>query len=129
KTKDPNAMDIGRTRVRAAMTDDEKKQLQKEGRCFRCRGQGHISRFCPQKPAVTAKTASTSDPTPTTATISMTASRPLSNEEQADCYALAGAWVLEVLSHTSIKRRPLLSYCYEIQVIKVWHKVQHYSVM
>jgi Ty3 transposon capsid-like protein/Zinc knuckle len=41
--KDPNAMDIDR------MTVDEHARLMKEGRCFRCKNTGHLSRDCPNK--------------------------------------------------------------------------------
>ncbi|KAI0288500.1 hypothetical protein B0F90DRAFT_1827404 [Multifurca ochricompacta] len=49
--KDPNTMDTSadHTKAHAALTNDEKKNLMKEGRCFHCRAQGHMSRFCPKK--------------------------------------------------------------------------------
>ena len=34
----------------AALTESKRAQLQKEGRCFRCKRQGHISQNCPDKP-------------------------------------------------------------------------------
>ena len=46
--RNPNAMDIGRTRARATMTNEEKQRYQQEGKCFRCGNKGHISRYCPQ---------------------------------------------------------------------------------
>ena len=36
----------GRTRARAALTDDERATLQQEGKCFKCRKKGHMSRDC-----------------------------------------------------------------------------------
>ena len=39
----------GRTRARAALTEEEQATLQKEGRCFNCKKQGHIGRNCPLK--------------------------------------------------------------------------------
>jgi hypothetical protein len=49
--KDPNAMDLtpGRTRARAALTDDEMNKLRQEGKCFKCKRQGHIGRNCPNQ--------------------------------------------------------------------------------
>ena len=49
--KDPNAMDtsLGRSRARAALTEDERSRLMKEGRCFNCKNTGHRSRECPDK--------------------------------------------------------------------------------
>ena len=39
----------GRTRARAALTEEEQVTLRKEGRCFHCKKQGHIGRNCPLK--------------------------------------------------------------------------------
>jgi hypothetical protein len=49
--KDPNAMDLtpGRTRVRAALTDNEMNKLHQEGKCFKCKCQGHIEHNCPNQ--------------------------------------------------------------------------------
>jgi hypothetical protein len=49
--KDPNAMDLtpGCTCARAALTDDELSRLRQEGKCFRCKRQGHIGRNCPNQ--------------------------------------------------------------------------------
>jgi hypothetical protein len=41
--KDPNAMQVD------AMTVDKRTKLMKEGRCFTCEDQGHISKDCPKK--------------------------------------------------------------------------------
>jgi Zinc knuckle len=43
KKKDPNAMDID------CMTIEEWTRLMKEGKCFRCKLFGHLSRDCPTK--------------------------------------------------------------------------------
>ena len=49
--KDPNAMDTsaGHTCAWAAMTEDERNRLMKEGKCFNCKNTGHQSRECPDK--------------------------------------------------------------------------------
>jgi hypothetical protein len=49
--KDPNAMDLtpGRTLARAALTDDEMNRLLQEGKCFKCKRQGHIGCNCPNQ--------------------------------------------------------------------------------
>jgi hypothetical protein len=43
KERDPNAMDID------AMSFDERKKLMQDGKCFRCKRPGHISKDCPLK--------------------------------------------------------------------------------
>ena len=49
--KNSNAMDLtpGCTRARAALTDDERATLRQEGKCFKCRKKGHMSRDCPDR--------------------------------------------------------------------------------
>ena len=56
--KGDDAMDTTLGRVKAHTTttcpplnDKEREKLQKEGRCFQCRKQGHLSRYCPEKPS------------------------------------------------------------------------------
>jgi hypothetical protein len=46
--KPSNTMDTSAGRANA-LAADEKEKLSKEGRCFRCKKQGHISRNCPDK--------------------------------------------------------------------------------
>lgn len=40
-------MDVDRARI--VLTDEEMQRCKSEGRCFRCFGQGHLSRDCPKK--------------------------------------------------------------------------------
>jgi hypothetical protein len=44
-----NAMDTapGHIRARAALSEDKMAQLCREGKCFKCKRQGHIGRNCP----------------------------------------------------------------------------------
>jgi hypothetical protein len=46
--KDPWAIDINVTRTNSAKVD-EKQRLRREGQCFFCKEQGHLSRDCPKK--------------------------------------------------------------------------------
>ena len=39
----------GPTRARAALTNDERATLRQEGKCFKCRKKGHMSRDCPDR--------------------------------------------------------------------------------
>jgi len=48
KQRDPDAMDVDNVRL-GPLTDEERKKLSAEGRCFRCRLQGHMSRNCPKR--------------------------------------------------------------------------------
>ena len=48
KAKDPDAMDVDNTRL-APLTEEERRQLMKEGRCFKCHAQGHLSNACTNK--------------------------------------------------------------------------------
>ena len=84
RPKDPNAMDIGQTRARATLTEEDKQRLQAEGQCFCCQKQGHISRTCPQRHPAHVAEASTS----TIATASTPSAMPLTpaltDEQKAD---------------------------------------------
>jgi Retrotransposon gag protein/Zinc knuckle len=46
---DPNAMDVDAISTRNPLSEEEKKRLLAEGRCFFCKQQGHVSRNCPKK--------------------------------------------------------------------------------
>ena len=47
KNKDPDAMEVNNIRLNP-LTPEDRKKLMSEGRCFRCRQQGHMSRACPK---------------------------------------------------------------------------------
>ncbi len=47
ETKDPNIMDVNSVQLKP-LSNEERQTLSKEGRCFRCRQKGHMSRNCPQ---------------------------------------------------------------------------------
>ena len=49
--KNPNAMDLtpGHTRAWAALTNNKRATLRQEGKCFKCRKKGHMSRDCPDR--------------------------------------------------------------------------------
>jgi hypothetical protein len=49
--KDNSAMDTtpGHIPARAALSEDEIAQLRREGKCFKCKRQGHIGRNCPNQ--------------------------------------------------------------------------------
>jgi hypothetical protein len=55
------------------LTDDERAQYRAEGRCFRCRTQGHMARNCPKNtnrnPTVRTNDSTTTAPTVATAAI------------------------------------------------------------
>jgi hypothetical protein len=61
RTRDPNAMEVDATASAPfrKLTEEERKVLQKEGRCFRCRKQGHMARACPAPPGTPAKARAT----------------------------------------------------------------------
>jgi Zinc knuckle len=50
-SRDPNAMDVDAINTRNPLSEEEKKRLMAEGRCFFCKQQGHMSRNCPKKPS------------------------------------------------------------------------------
>src|ERR1700744_6198878 len=62
--KNPNAMDLtpGRTRARAALTDDERATLRQEGKCFKCRKKGHMSQDCPDRTSQARSGVTKEDP-------------------------------------------------------------------
>ena len=71
------------------LTPEERAQLTKEGRCFRCRLQGHMARDCPknanQKPNSNARetTTETKVPDPPTSTNKLTRAQQIRALEEA----------------------------------------------
>jgi len=66
--RNPNAMDIGRTRARATFTDKEKRQQIQSGLCFKCNKKGHIAHYCPQQGSRAAEAATSNMPVVTVQT-------------------------------------------------------------
>jgi Retrotransposon gag protein/Zinc knuckle len=50
-SRDPNAMDVDAISTQNPLSEEEKKRLMAEGRCFFCKQQGHMSKNCPKKPS------------------------------------------------------------------------------
>ncbi len=72
KSKDNSVpMEVDAAQTRCPLTEHQEK-LKKEGRCFHCEVQGHMSKECPQKthkpPPYTKAQMVTTQPTPTTST-------------------------------------------------------------
>ena len=81
---------VGQTNFKK-LTPEERAQLAKEGRCFRCRLQGHMARDCPKNSnrnlntnarETTANDKDTSPPSKTTTTTSPTTATKLTRAQQ-----------------------------------------------
>ena len=82
-TSQPNPhhipMDVDTTTITTQfkrLTPEEQAQLAKEGRCFRCRLQGHMARDCPKNASAQAKARETSTTTPDNTTAPPAESSP-----------------------------------------------------
>jgi hypothetical protein len=64
KERDPEAMDVDFAKLNL-LSPQEREELMKSGRCFRCRKQGHMSKECPQNKA-TANETTMQEPPKTT---------------------------------------------------------------
>jgi hypothetical protein len=79
----------GHTHARAALTDDKMNKLRQEGKCFKCKRQGHIGHNCPnQNSQIRATNASSGPqthpiPATNTSTASSGASIPLASIRKA----------------------------------------------
>ena len=78
--------------IRKATTDAEKDKCRKEGRCFNCGRQGHLSRFCPDKKPRIAVATTKINPFATTSVATTTESaktNPFENDVDARIRAMA----------------------------------------
>jgi hypothetical protein len=81
----------GHTRAQAALTDDKMNRLCQEGKCFKCKRQGHIGCNCPNQnsqvratnTSIASSGAPQTHPTPATNTNSSGASVPLTSIRKA----------------------------------------------
>src|SRR6201985_1989072 len=85
--QDPDAMDVDVAETQAEangmfkkLLNEERKQLQAKGRCFRCKKQGHMSRDCPLKGKTTKKAV----PFKRKARMTETGEESSEEEEEAD---------------------------------------------
>jgi Zinc knuckle len=62
-SRDPNAMDVDAITSQNSLSEEEKRRLMAEGRCFFCKQQGHMSRNCPKKSS--RQNAAPTNPQPT----------------------------------------------------------------
>jgi hypothetical protein len=79
--KDNDAMDTtpGCIRARAALSEDEMAQLHREGKCFKCKCQGHIGHICPNLNSQICATDTNKGATTQNTTNTSTASSGTSN--------------------------------------------------
>ena len=88
KQCDPDAMDVDV--IRKATTDAEKDKCCKEGRCFNCGRQGHLSRFCPdKKPCIAVAKVNPFTLIPVTTIPTMTKTNPFEDDVDACIHAMA----------------------------------------
>ena len=52
----------GHTHAWAALTDDKRATLRQEGKCFKCRTKGHMSRDCPDRASQARSGTTKEDP-------------------------------------------------------------------
>ncbi len=80
-------MEVDAAQTRRPLTEHQEK-LKKEGRCFHCEVQGHMSRECPKKPnkppPYTKAQTATTQPTNTTTIAEATTSQTETDEEKVN---------------------------------------------
>ena len=47
----PGQVKARATNTRPPLNDEERERLRKEGQCYRCKKQGHLSQYCSDKPS------------------------------------------------------------------------------
>ncbi len=81
-------MEVDAAQTRRPLTEHQEK-LKKEGRCFHCKVQGHMSRECPKKPnkppPYTKAQTATTQPTNATTIAEATTSQTETDEEKVNC--------------------------------------------
>ena len=88
KPHDPDAMDVDI--IQKATTEAEKDKCHKEGRCFNCGRQGHLSRFCPdKKPRIAVTEVNPFTPTPATVGPVTNKTNPFKDDVNARIRAMA----------------------------------------
>jgi len=95
--RNPNTMDIGRTRAHATFTDEEKRQRVQSGLCFQCNQKGHIARYCPKRDTQVTEASTSNTPVVTVQTQgpvtaaqkaqALIATLHAESEEVRDCFA------------------------------------------
>ena len=65
------------------LTPEERTQLAKEGRCFRCRLQGHVARNCPKNTQTKVRETTTDKPADTTTTPKLTKAQQIRALEES----------------------------------------------
>jgi hypothetical protein len=90
-------MDVDAARLGGNLTEEEKKHLMDEGRCFYCKDQGHRANRCQRKPKrsnqkgqarATETTERTPSPTPSNATTLVNDTRSTSDQLAAQLRAM-----------------------------------------
>src|SRR6266404_5066741 len=85
KQKDNSVpMEVDAAQTRRPLTEHQEK-LKKEGRCFHCKAQGHMSRECPKKtnkpPPYSKAQVAMTQPTATTSKVKIAATKTETDEE------------------------------------------------
>ena len=81
-------MEVDATQTTRHPLTEHQEKLKKEGRCFHCKAQGHMSRECPKKtnkpPLYSKAQAAATQPTATTSTIEAATTQTETDEEKVN---------------------------------------------